>query len=108
MFRRAAFEAALRAPVRAFPSVVPYAGVVIPGPVIALRVLTPISGATDEGDHGGYPVVLEVTRGLPHNVTTEMDLALWATARHIQADPAALADFRERSRRRPAPAAYHA
>ncbi len=36
---------------------------------------------------------LEITRGLPHNVTTEMDLALWATAQQIQADPPALAEL---------------
>ncbi|MFQ5342453.1 MAG: PEP/pyruvate-binding domain-containing protein [Anaerolineae bacterium] len=35
----------------------------------------------------GRSMVLEITRGLPHNVTTEMDLALWDTARAIKADP---------------------
>ena len=30
---------------------------------------------------------LELTRGLPHNVTTEMDLALWSTAQIIKSDP---------------------
>jgi pyruvate,water dikinase len=34
---------------------------------------------------------LEITRGLPHNVTTEMDLALWTTAQRIRRDPATLA-----------------
>ncbi len=34
---------------------------------------------------------LEATRGLPHNVTTEMNLALWEVARTIQADPGARA-----------------
>ncbi len=48
--------------------------------------------------------VLESARGLPHNVTTEMDLALWDCARRIQADaPAREAleqwDAREISRR---------
>jgi len=33
--------------------------------------------------------VLEVTRGLPENVTTEMDLALWDTARTLKSDPEA-------------------
>lgn len=37
----------------------------------------------------GERVVLELTRGLPHNVTTEMDLALWDTARVIKADASA-------------------
>jgi phosphohistidine swiveling domain-containing protein len=38
---------------------------------------------------------LTLSRGLPHNVTTEMDLALWHTARHIKADPGAAAVFEE-------------
>ncbi|MBI3957992.1 MAG: phosphoenolpyruvate synthase [Chloroflexi bacterium] len=33
--------------------------------------------------------VLTITRGLPHNVTTEMDLALWQTAQAIRRDDAA-------------------
>jgi len=37
--------------------------------------------------------LLEVTRGLPHNPTTEMDLALWETAQAIRQSPAALAEF---------------
>jgi pyruvate,water dikinase len=90
-FRRAAARArALRETLSdAFPTVVPYAGVVIAGPVFALRLLTRLSGATDEGDHGVSPLVLEVTRALPHNVTTEMDLALWQVARTVRDDPAA-------------------
>ena len=54
VFRRAALRArTLRETLSdAFPTVVPYAGVVIAGPVLALRVLTRLSGATDEGDHG--------------------------------------------------------
>jgi phosphohistidine swiveling domain-containing protein len=43
---------------------------------------------------GGRSLALEITRGLPHNVTTEMDLALWDVARAIRADPAALTRFR--------------
>ncbi|MEP6649773.1 MAG: PEP/pyruvate-binding domain-containing protein [Lapillicoccus sp.] len=88
-FRRVAARArALRQTLSdAFPTVVPYAGVVIAGPVLALRVLTRLSGATDEGDHGVSPLVLEVTRALPHNVTTEMDLALWQVAQTLRDDP---------------------
>ncbi|MGH3821675.1 MAG: PEP-utilizing enzyme, partial [Pseudonocardiaceae bacterium] len=37
----------------------------------------------------------EVLRGLPHNVTTEMDLELWALARTIRADAPAAAAVRE-------------
>jgi len=32
-------------------------------------------------------LVLQVTRGMPYNPTTEMDLALWETARTIRHDP---------------------
>ncbi len=39
--------------------------------------------ATKVGQNG-----LLLTRGLPHNVTTEMDLALWQTSRIIAASPA--------------------
>ena len=42
----------------------------------------------------GNRLVLEMTRGMPHNVTTEMDLALWQTARALRADPAAADYFR--------------
>ncbi|MBN1428432.1 MAG: phosphoenolpyruvate synthase, partial [Anaerolineae bacterium] len=41
----------------------------------------------------GERAVLELTRGLPHNVTTEMDLALWRTACTIKADKAAAQHF---------------
>lgn len=41
--------------------------------------------------------LLEVTRGLPHNPTTEMDLALWETAQAIRQSPAALAEFQTHS-----------
>ena len=44
----------------------------------------------DKADHGFTMGSLEITRGLPHNVTTEMDLKLWETATSIQTDlPAA-------------------
>ena len=36
-----------------------------------------------------------VLRGLPHNPTTEMDLALWALAQEVRADPAAARTLRE-------------
>ncbi len=37
--------------------------------------------------------LLEVTRGLPNNPTTEMDLALWQVAQTIRSDPAAADAF---------------
>lgn len=42
----------------------------------------------------GHNTALELTRGLPHNVTTEMDLALWDVSRAIYADPASRSIFR--------------
>ena len=35
-------------------------------------------------------LVLQVTRGMPYNPTTEMDLALWKLAKDIRRDPASL------------------
>jgi len=42
---------------------------------------------------GGRELLMELTRGLPHNVTTQMDLALWRTAQAIRADANAAAYF---------------
>ena len=39
----------------------------------------------------GQRRALEIARGLPHNVTTEMDLMLWQTAQLIRNDQAAFA-----------------
>lgn len=41
------------------------------------------------------PDYLTLTRGLPHNVTTEMDMFLWETAQAIRRDAAAYAYFQE-------------
>ncbi len=38
-------------------------------------------------------LLMELARGLPHNVTTQMDLALWSTAQAIRADANAAAYF---------------
>lgn len=38
-------------------------------------------------------LALAITRGLPRNVTTEMDLALWSVAAGLRADPASAAVF---------------
>lgn len=42
---------------------------------------------------GSNDLALKVTRGLRHNVTTEMDLQLWEIAQSIRADPASRARF---------------
>ncbi|MFC1936529.1 PEP/pyruvate-binding domain-containing protein [Chloroflexota bacterium] len=38
---------------------------------------------------GSGDLALEITRGMPNNVTTEMDLHLWRAAQAIRSDPAA-------------------
>jgi len=57
--------------------------------IAAFQVLTRMT--TDVPD--STRIVMELTRGLPHNVTTEMDMVLWATAQGIRADPASKAYF---------------
>jgi rifampicin phosphotransferase len=63
---------------------------VLPGLVMLNRILA-IANQTWAGDQTKQQRALEITRGLPHNVTTEMDLALWATAQQIRAHAGALA-----------------
>ena len=59
----------------------------------SLNVLSQFARQDDTGDHGFSMLALETTRGLPKNVTTEMDLALWTTAQAIQADSESLELF---------------
>ncbi|HWQ45899.1 MAG TPA: PEP/pyruvate-binding domain-containing protein, partial [Longilinea sp.] len=53
---------------------------------VPFQILLRFCAKLPDGEH----LVLELTRGLPYNVTTEMDLELWKTARAIKADPSAL------------------
>lgn len=55
--------------------------------MVSLALLDEIAGDDET-------LALEVTRGLPQNVTTEMDLALWQTATEIRADAASADEFR--------------
>jgi pyruvate,water dikinase len=64
--------------------------VLMPGLAVGLGSLHVLHRLTD-GAPGADQLVLGVTRGLPHNVTTEMDLALWQTAVTIREDPVAAA-----------------
>jgi pyruvate,water dikinase len=59
----------------------------------ALNMLAHQARRQDAGDHGVSMQVLETTRGLPKNVTTEMDLALWNTAQTIKTDAESLDIF---------------
>ena len=60
------------------------------------------------GDDAQPGELQTVLRGLPHNVTTEMDLALWALAERIRDDPAAARRAAGRARRPSWPAGYRA
>ncbi len=59
----------------------------------SLNLLARLTEQSDAGDHGFSMLILEITRGLPKNVTTEMDLALWRTAQAIKADSESLDVF---------------
>ncbi len=58
------------------------------------------SAATDSGAEakpGVGDLVLQVTRGMPNNPTTEMDLVLWDMAKAIRRDPAMAQAFERNS-----------
>jgi rifampicin phosphotransferase len=76
---------------RLLPRFIPVLG---PG-VASLNLLTRLAGdeRDPKTDHGFSATALEVTRGLPNNVTTEMDLVLWKTANTIKDDPESSAAF---------------
>jgi len=57
------------------------------------RFARELAAATGEPRY--QTIHLEITRGIPHNVTTEMDLVLWQTAQAIQADPDSLNEFQQ-------------
>jgi rifampicin phosphotransferase len=64
----------------------------VPG-MVALNQLYRLTDELPDGRR----LTLEVLRGLPHNVTTEMDLDLWETARSIQGDADSAAAFAEQN-----------
>ncbi len=74
-------EFAARISLRLFPPIV--AGI---GSFYQLRRLAQRVTGSDQ-------LALEIARGLPGNVTTEMDLVLWTVAQIIQADPESAARF---------------
>lgn len=78
----------------AFPVFLPRFAPMMAPSITSLALLTELAAQADAGSHGIAPLVLEATRGLPHNVTTEMDLALWETAQRIRRDPGALEHIR--------------
>lgn len=64
----------------------------VPG-VIAGQMPLQVLIALTEGDPENEGLPLEMTRGLPYNVTTEMDLQLWQAACAIRADEASKEHF---------------
>lgn len=63
---------------------------IAPG-LIAMNRLIAWADTTLPATNNGHRRALEIARGLPHNVTTEMDLMLWQTAETIRRDQNALA-----------------
>ncbi|HEX6035969.1 MAG TPA: PEP-utilizing enzyme, partial [Anaerolineales bacterium] len=63
--------------------------------MVSLDLLTQMAGDGNDAqpDHGFSATALEVTRALPNNVTTEMDIALWQTAKIIQRDQDSMRTF---------------
>jgi pyruvate,water dikinase len=84
--RVALFENVLRP---AFPRVIPKVVPGLLGGLAPLYLLHRMAAGLPSGEHD----VLEMTRGLRGNVTTEMDLTLWATARAVERDPKAAERF---------------
>ncbi len=73
------------------PLLLPY---LLPGVIagqVPLQLLIRLGSQSPEGPERA----MELTRGLPHNVTTEMDLALWAASRAAASDPASRGAFEE-------------
>ncbi len=64
-----------------------------PAGLLMMNRLLAVANQTWAADEQQKQRVLEMTRGLPHNVTTEMDLVLWSTAQNIRGDAAAFAHF---------------
>lgn len=57
------------------------------------RLIDKIPASSPDEKAENNRLYLELTRGLPNNVTTEMDLALWECAKTIQSDPESMAKF---------------
>jgi pyruvate,water dikinase len=65
----------------------------VSGVASGMACLNYVSRLAETLPGGSGDLALEVTRGLPYNPTTEMDLALWSIAQAIRRDPVALVAF---------------
>lgn len=63
--------------------------------VLLHRIASHLPKSERNTDTSRSNLAFEINRGLPHNVTTEMDLYLWETARVIKSDPASASAFQE-------------
>ena len=61
------------------------------------RIASHLPESEQGADAGRSNLALEINRGLPHNVTTEMDMRLWETALVIRSDPDSAERFRQAS-----------
>jgi pyruvate,water dikinase len=73
----------------------PIVPAVLPLPALGFALLAVAGKLAGQGGESG--ALQAVLRGLPNNVTTEMDLALWQLATDIRAHPGAAAIFEEAS-----------
>ena len=72
-----------------FPLLIPHLMPRMAAAFMPLGLLTKLASSLPNGKD----LVLTVTRGLPHNCTTEMDLKLWQVAKTIQRDTESLRHF---------------
>lgn len=73
----------------AFATILPAFIPVIGAGLASLKLLNHLAARLPQGD----VTVLRLSRGLPHNVTTQMDLALWDVATRIRSDRHSLECF---------------
>ena len=78
----------------ALPTVLPRFISIFAPAMASLNLIGHLLPKKDFGDHGFSMPALDVTRGLPRNVTTEMDLELWKAAVAIRSDAAGGEVFR--------------
>ena len=79
----------------AFPYAVPQVFSAVAAGMIPLAMLSRIARHLPDSDREGPDPAMEIARGIPHNVTTEMDLALWDVAQAIRADTPSVTRFQE-------------
>ena len=75
----------------------PFGTVMLPG-MVSLNILTQLTSHLPQTLRDEYQLgsdfSLKISRGLPHNVTTELDLYLWETTSAIRSDPESLHRFK--------------